>query len=76
VRRWEEAGRPPAPHRPGEGEAIATAPDGRRLRRYGDDIPLPGTTGQVEAMALYAGRSVGAIDDVLPAAEIVRRLAG
>jgi hypothetical protein len=35
---WEKAGRPTAPHRPGEGEVIATAPDGADFHRY-DDMP-------------------------------------
>jgi NAD(P)H-dependent flavin oxidoreductase YrpB (nitropropane dioxygenase family) len=39
-------------------------------------VPPPGraTTGRIDAMALYAGESAGAIDEVLPAGEIVRGL--
>ena len=36
--------------------------------------PTRTTTGHVEAMALYAGESVGAITSVEPAADIVRKL--
>jgi NAD(P)H-dependent flavin oxidoreductase YrpB (nitropropane dioxygenase family) len=38
--------------------------------------PARDTTGHVEAMALYAGESVGAVNDVRPAAEILRDLVG
>jgi hypothetical protein len=39
----------------------------RRLVRYGDDIPQEITTGDIEALALYAGQSAGLITDVAPA---------
>jgi nitronate monooxygenase len=41
-------------------------------------VPSPNreTTGRIEAMALYAGESVSGVREVLPAAEIVRELAG
>jgi hypothetical protein len=38
-------------------------------------LPVPGMTGDVEAMALYAGQSVGLIHDVVPAARIVAAVA-
>src|SRR5215208_197746 len=57
VRTWEQAGRPAAPLRPGEGDAVACAPDGSRLYRYGSEPAVPGATGAVEALALYAGQS-------------------
>jgi hypothetical protein len=37
--------------------------------------PLARTDGDIEAMAMYAGQSVGAIDAVEPAAAIVERFA-
>ncbi|MFF2808192.1 hypothetical protein ACFVT2_13620 [Streptomyces sp. NPDC058000] len=34
-------------------------------------VPVPGMTGEVEALALYAGQSAGLIRNTLPAAQIV-----
>jgi nitronate monooxygenase/enoyl-[acyl-carrier protein] reductase II len=68
---WEKAGRPTSPDRPGEGELIATSPEGAEFRRYDDMIPLADLHGQLELMALYAGQSVGLVTDVRPAAEIL-----
>lgn len=44
------------------------------LPRFGVPTPTRLTTGKIEAMALYAGESVGAVRGILPAAEIVREL--
>jgi NAD(P)H-dependent flavin oxidoreductase YrpB (nitropropane dioxygenase family) len=74
VRAWEQAGRPASPNRPGEDEVLAHAPDGRALYRYGLDAPVTGTTGDIEALALYAGQSAGIARHVLPAADIVAEL--
>jgi NAD(P)H-dependent flavin oxidoreductase YrpB (nitropropane dioxygenase family) len=74
VQAWERAGRPAAPARPGEGDVVAHAPDGSRLYRYGLAPPMNGATGDVEALALYAGQSAGIVKDVLPAAAIVDEL--
>ncbi|WP_254543401.1 NAD(P)H-dependent flavin oxidoreductase [Halomarina pelagica] len=71
VEAWERAGRPPPGERPGEGETVAAYPNGRPVERYGDDVALPGMTGDVEALALYAGQSSGLTNDVRPAAAIV-----
>jgi NAD(P)H-dependent flavin oxidoreductase YrpB (nitropropane dioxygenase family) len=72
---WERAGRPAGPGRPGEEDVVARAPDGRHLVRYGPDTPIRGTTGAVEALALYAGQSAGLIGELRPAAAIVEDLA-
>ena len=45
------------------------------LPRFAAPAPTRGTTGAVEAMALYAGQSVGAVTHVQPAAAILRELA-
>jgi NAD(P)H-dependent flavin oxidoreductase YrpB (nitropropane dioxygenase family) len=74
VRAWQEADRPDPPDRPREGEVIARAPDGRDPVRYGDDIPVRGTTGDLEALAHYAGQSVGLTRGVRPASEIASEL--
>jgi nitronate monooxygenase len=68
--RWENAGAPPRGGRAGEGDEIA---DGSL--RYASNPPLAGMEGDIEAMAMYAGQSVGAITAVEPAAAIVERFA-
>jgi nitronate monooxygenase len=72
---WEAAGRPPSGARPGEGETLATAVDGEPIPRYASTSARVGVTGDIEALSLWAGQSVGLVDEVLPAGEIVRRLA-
>jgi NAD(P)H-dependent flavin oxidoreductase YrpB (nitropropane dioxygenase family) len=74
VEAWERAGRPAAHGRPGEGDVVARAPDGTCLYRYGAEIPVRGVTGDVEALAHYAGQSAGVVADVRPAATIVDEL--
>jgi NAD(P)H-dependent flavin oxidoreductase YrpB (nitropropane dioxygenase family) len=54
---------------------VATGPDGRLVERYEDTIPLPGADGNVEALAMYAGQSVGLVNGVKPAGRIVREIA-
>lgn len=75
VRAWEAAGRPAPGVRPGEGDLVARYPDGRPVVRYEDMIPVEGMTGDLEALALYAGCSVDAVPDTRPAARIVAELA-
>ncbi|MGH9097307.1 MAG: NAD(P)H-dependent flavin oxidoreductase [Acidimicrobiales bacterium] len=79
---------PGAPHRvlrsaveasqafPGEvvGE-IAMGEDHAAVPKYSVICPTRSTTGEIGAMALYAGESVGAVRGEQPAAEIVRELA-
>jgi len=48
--------------------------DGRPLYRFSTDSPSRLTTGDLEAMALYAGQGVDAIREVVPAAERLRRI--
>jgi nitronate monooxygenase len=55
-------------------EPIAWDDDVPRLR-FSTDSPLRTTTGDLEAMALYAGQGVGQITDVVPAGERLRRMA-
>jgi nitronate monooxygenase/enoyl-[acyl-carrier protein] reductase II len=45
------------------------------FERYNDMMPLPGMTGDLEEMALYAGQSVGLVHDGAPAGDIVAQLA-
>lgn len=67
---WNAAGSPAAPERPGEGEEISTYLDAP-LPRYNALMPMPGMTGDLDELALYAGQSAGLVHDVRPAAEIV-----
>jgi nitronate monooxygenase len=75
VAAWEDAGSP-ATDRPGEGETVARLPDGTEAVRYSDYEPAVGMTGEVEALAHYAGQSAGLVRQVQPAGVIVREIAG
>jgi NAD(P)H-dependent flavin oxidoreductase YrpB (nitropropane dioxygenase family) len=50
------------------GDEIITIP------RLSVQVPTRETTGEIAAMALYAGESVGAVTSVVPAADVVREL--
>ena len=69
-----EAGRPARGGRLGEGQTVARTAGGEAVLRYGDANPGRGTSGDWEAMALYAGQSVGLVRDVAPAAALVARI--
>jgi NAD(P)H-dependent flavin oxidoreductase YrpB (nitropropane dioxygenase family) len=71
---WEAAGSPPSGQRPGEGEPVAKGPSGTVVR-YAVSPAVIGMTGDIDAMAMYAGLGVGAVRSVEPAAEIVERFA-
>jgi nitronate monooxygenase len=75
VRLWEQGGRSPSGVRPGEGEPVAARVDGTPVPRYSVDDPTSEMTGQLEALALYAGQGAALVHDVLPAGEIVTRMA-
>jgi nitronate monooxygenase len=70
---WEAAGRPAPGERPGEGETVAEDPLLGPIPRYAAALPMRETTGEVEAMALYAGQGAALIDAVEPAADIMQR---
>jgi NAD(P)H-dependent flavin oxidoreductase YrpB (nitropropane dioxygenase family) len=71
---WREAGSPPPGARPGEGEAVGHAPHAGDIVRYQAITPGPEAEGDIEAMSLWAGQSVGGLRGVQPAAEIVREI--
>ncbi|TCB93451.1 nitronate monooxygenase [Micromonospora zingiberis] len=75
LRRWEQAGSPPRPNRPGEGDVIAVDANGIAHHRYEDLMPLPGMTGALAEMAMYAGQSVQFVKEVRPARHIVGDIA-
>jgi nitronate monooxygenase len=72
---WASAGKPPRGDRPWEGERVARLPDGSPVLRYADWEPTLDTSGDVEALAMYAGQSAGLVHDIRPAADIVAELA-
>jgi NAD(P)H-dependent flavin oxidoreductase YrpB (nitropropane dioxygenase family) len=71
---WEAAGRPPLGGRPGEGDVIAHFASGEEILRYEPAAPMVGTTGDIEAISLWAGQSVSLARQPQPAAEIVAEL--
>lgn len=73
--RWEQAGRPLSPNRPGEGDVVARRPDGTAIPRYFFGSPTRDVEGEVEAMALYAGEAVGLVRSIQPAAAIFEEFA-
>ncbi|RKD97642.1 NAD(P)H-dependent flavin oxidoreductase [Halopiger aswanensis] len=74
LERWADAGRPPAGERPGEDDVVARTGDGEPIERYDEALATPDVEGDIEAMALYAGQSVGGVDDVRPAAAVLEDL--
>ncbi|KAJ9705813.1 hypothetical protein PVL29_003763 [Vitis rotundifolia] len=46
----------------------------KEIRRFSGTVPNRTTTGDIESMVLYAGEGVGLIKEILPAAEVVKRL--
>jgi nitronate monooxygenase/enoyl-[acyl-carrier protein] reductase II len=74
VEQWRSAGSPCAGQRPSEGAVVARFADGRPVHLYDDTIPLPGMTGEVEKLALYAGQSVGLVNEVKPVDAIMQEI--
>ncbi len=71
---WAAAGRAAPGARPGEQEVIGQRPGGGDVLRYQSYTPLPGTTGDVAAMSMWAGQGVGLVHKVLSAADIVSEI--
>jgi NAD(P)H-dependent flavin oxidoreductase YrpB (nitropropane dioxygenase family) len=67
---WERTGSRP----PGDPEVVARFSNGEPVYRFDDTPPVAGMTGDMEALALYAGESAGRVIAVEPAAKIVREL--
>jgi nitronate monooxygenase len=75
IQAWEAAGRPPIGKRPGEGEVIGTSRSIGPIVRYQSYTPGADDDGDIDAMALWAGQSVGLLSTVQSAAEIVCQIA-
>jgi len=78
VEEWERAGCPASGKRPDEGQPIATM-RGRGLEvplvKYSVSAPAEYIDGDIESLPFYAGESVSLVREILPAKEIVRRIA-
>ncbi len=72
--KWDAAGCPPAGKRPGEGDVLATRPDGSQVLRYQTASYDRDLEGAVEECALFAGLSVDFVKDLPPAGALVERL--
>lgn len=75
VDEWEAAGRPPTGRRPGEGTIVGRMPVGGTMTdvpRYSVLNPMIGFEGDLEYTVLYAGESCSLVNDIKPAAAIVR----
>lgn len=75
VDEWEAAGRPPSGSRPGEGTVVGRMPIAGRMTdvpRYFVASPMIGFEGDVDYTVLYAGQSCSLVNDIKPAAAIVR----
>ncbi len=46
----------------------------KEIRRFAGTVPNASTTGDIESMVMYAGEGVGLIKEILPAAEVIRKL--
>ncbi len=75
VRTWEAAGRPPSGDRPGEGDIIGVSRSSGPIVRYQSYTPGADAEGEIDAMSLWAGQSVGLVTKTQRAADIVREIA-
>jgi len=71
---WEAAGRPPLAQRPGQGDVIAHFASGESIVRYEPAPPMVGTTGDIEALSMWAGQGVALAKQPQSAAQIVTEL--
>jgi nitronate monooxygenase len=71
---WEGEGRPGPASRPYLDETVAYRADRSAIRRYHFAAPTREMTGNIEAMALYAGQSVGLVREENPASVIMQEL--
>lgn len=60
--------------RPDAETVLGHMSDGSPIKRYSDMEPRRGTTGQIEAMCMYAGQSCGVIHDIPSAGDLVALL--
>jgi nitronate monooxygenase len=71
---WDAAGCPTPGKRPGDGDVVATRPDGSKVFRYGSQAPPREFEGSVTECPLWAGLGVEFVKDLPAARELVERL--
>jgi nitronate monooxygenase len=71
---WDEAGRPPDDQRPGIGDVVAHLASGEAVVRYEPAPPMVGTTGDIEALSMWAGQGVALARQSQSTADIVADL--
>ena len=74
ARAWDAAGRPPDSQRPGAGDVVAHFASGEAIVRYEPAPPMAGTSGDIEALSMWAGQSVALARERQSAADIVSEL--
>ncbi|MEK6215618.1 MAG: nitronate monooxygenase, partial [Boseongicola sp.] len=74
VAAWEAAGCPQPGKRPGEREVIATSHNQGDIVRYDAHTPRADSTGDIEALSMWAGQTSALVKRVQPAAEIVSEI--
>ncbi len=74
VEAWEAAGRPPTGVRPGEGETVAMSQSAGSVLRYQSYTPGPDAEGDIDALSMWAGQSVGVVSKLQSAGAIVREI--
>jgi len=73
-RLWEEAGRPASGVRPGENEVVAQSAAKGDIVRYSSSTPNKATSGNIEALSMWAGQGVGLLTKRQSAAEITNEI--
>ena len=71
---WQAAGKPLLGKRPGEGEVVAHSKSLGDILRYRSYTPGADAEGDIEALSMWAGQSVGLVRELQPAATIVREI--
>jgi nitronate monooxygenase len=74
VETWEAEGRRPSGARPGEGEVIARSGSIGEIVRYQSYTPGTDAEGDIDALSLWAGQSVGLVSEIKAAGDIVREI--
>jgi len=71
---WESAGCPAVGDRPGESDMVATYGTDTKVERYSINSPGSAYSGDIEAMAAYAGMGVDDINDIPAISEVIARV--
>lgn len=74
-RLWNDAGRPASGTRPNEHEVVAQSTGKGDIVRYSSSTPNKQTSGNIEALSMWAGQGVGLVKTRQSAGDITRELA-